>query len=415
MSYIDELIAEYCPEGVEFLSIEDLFDLRNGYTPSKANPLYWEGGSVPWFRMEDIRENGGILTTALQQIPEVAVKGGKIFPANSLLVATSATIGEHALVTVPHLSNQRFTSLSPKEIYSRRLDMKFAYYYAFVLDDWCRNNTTTSSFASVDMSGFRGFKFPLPPLPVQRAIVETLDTFSLLEAELEVELEAELEARRQQFDFYRREKLNRVRAESASLASLGKWQGGITPSKSELRYWTDGDIPWLASMDISDESTEDIRGRVTEAALRETSLKIVPAPSVAVVMRSNILRRRLPIGLVMVDTTVNQDVRALIPREGVDAEYVYQAMRAGSEEIRGQCVRTDGSMAAVNSQDLFAWRIPLPSYKEQRRIAAELRSFEVLFNNLSVGLPDELAARRKQYEYYRDRLLTFKALKEGTT
>lgn len=201
--------------------------------------------------------------------------------------------------------------------------------------------------------------------------------------------------------------LKRVNAESVSLASLGRWQGGITPSKSDSRYWTDGDIPWLASMDISDESTDEIRGRVTEAALRETSLKIVPAPSVAVVMRSNILRRRLPIGLVKVSTTVNQDMRALIPREGIDAEYVYQVLRADSEELRSQCVRTDGSMAAVNSQDFFAWEIPLPSFEEQRRMAAELRTFDALVNDLSVGLPAELAARRRQYEYYRDKLLNF--------
>lgn len=410
MSYIDELITEYCPEGVEFLSIEEIFHLRNGYTPSKSNPLYWEGGSVPWFRMEDIRENGGILTTALQQIPTEAVKGGKIFPANSLLVATSATIGEHALVTVPHLSNQRFTSLSLKDIYASRLDMKFAYYYAFILDDWCRSNTTTSNFASVDMGRFKEFRFPLPPLDVQRAIVHVLDSFSLMEAELKVQLEAELEARKEQYAFLRRVTLKGVDAERASLASLGVWRGGITPSKSDFRYWTDGSIPWLASMDVSDESTEEIRGRVTEAALEETSLKIVPAPSVVVVMRSNILRRRLPIGFVTVDTTVNQDVRALVPREGVDAEYVYQILRADSDEIRAHCVRTDGSMAAVNSQNFLAWEIPLPSHDEQRRIAAELREFEILVNDLSVGLTYELAARQKQYEYYRERLLTFKEL-----
>src|SRR6201999_2882865 len=130
-------------------------------------------------------------------------------------------------------------------------------------------------------------------------------------------------------------------------------------------------------------------------------------PSVAVVMRSNILRRVLPIGLIKVDTTVNQDMRLLIPRNGVDAEYVYQALRADSERIRSACVRTDGSMAAVDSRGLFGWGIPLPSLDEQRRVALALRHFDTLVNDLSIGLPAEIAARRKQYEYYRDRLLTF--------
>jgi len=104
---------------------------------------------------------------------------------------------------------------------------------------------------------------------------------------------------------------------------------------------------------------------------------------------------------------VNQDVRLLVPREGVDAEYAFQVLQADSQRIRSGCVRTDGSMAAVESQGFFDWEIPLPSLGEQRRIARRLSHFEDLVNDLSIGLPAEIEARRRQYEYYRDRLLTF--------
>lgn len=172
MSRIEDLIRDFCPHGVEFASLEDVFVTRNGYTPSRSDRSLWEHGTVPWFRMDDIRANGRILHDSLQKVSDTAVKGGRLFPANSIIVATSATIGEHALVTVPHLCNQRFTSLSLKASVAGRLDMRFVYYYCFVLDAWCRNNTTTSSFASVDMAGFKRFRFPLPPLAVQQAIVE---------------------------------------------------------------------------------------------------------------------------------------------------------------------------------------------------------------------------------------------------
>jgi len=82
MSRIDALIAELCPEGVEFLELKELFDMKNGYTPSTTNKSYWLAGTIPWFRMEDIRENGRILDESLQQVTEEAVKGGKLFPAN---------------------------------------------------------------------------------------------------------------------------------------------------------------------------------------------------------------------------------------------------------------------------------------------------------------------------------------------
>jgi type I restriction enzyme S subunit len=250
-------------------------------------------------------------------------------------------------------------------------------------------------------------RIPVPTIEVQREIVKVLDEFTALEAELEAALEAELEARALQNSHYRKHLISNVGAQTVSLASLGRWIGGMTPSKAVPRFWESGTIPWLASMDVSESNGGGIRGRVTQAALDETSLKVVAGPSVAVVMRSNILRRRLPISLVANDTTVNQDVRLLAPRNDVDADYVYHALRAMSEEIRRACVRTDGSMAAVDSGDFLAWPIPLPSFGEQRQIAAKLRAFDDLANDLSIGLPAELRARRQQYEYYRDDLLTF--------
>lgn len=104
MSRLDELIQEKCPDGVEYKILSEVFYTRNGYTPSKKEKNYWKNGTIPWFRMEDIRENGGILDKATQYVSQEAVKGSP-FPANSIIVATSATIGEHALITVPSIAN----------------------------------------------------------------------------------------------------------------------------------------------------------------------------------------------------------------------------------------------------------------------------------------------------------------------
>ncbi len=208
MSRIDELIARHCPDGVEYRELQEIFITRNGYTPSTTNKAYWTNGTIPWFRMEDIRTNGNILFKSMQLVTKEAVKGGKLFPANSILVATSATIGEHALITVPHLSNQRFTSLSLKPDFAKQLDMRFVYYYCFVLDGWCLTNTTTSSFASVNMKGFKSFKFPVPPLPVQQEIVDILDKFT--------ELTAELTARKKQYNYYRDLLLNFPKSEDVA-------------------------------------------------------------------------------------------------------------------------------------------------------------------------------------------------------
>lgn len=97
-------------QSVTWMKMSEIFEMKNGYTPSKAVTEYWENGIIPWFRMEDIRKNGRILSDSILHITPQAVKGGKLFHANSIILATTATIGEHALIIADSLANQRFTN-----------------------------------------------------------------------------------------------------------------------------------------------------------------------------------------------------------------------------------------------------------------------------------------------------------------
>lgn len=177
--------------------------MKNGYTPSKAKPEYWTNGTIPWFRMEDIRMNGRILSDSIQHITPEAVKGGRLFPANSIIVATTATIGEHALIIADSLANQRFTNLSIRKSLIDELDMKFFFYYMFIVDEWCKNNTNTSGFESVDMAKFKKLMIPIPPMAEQRRIVAILDKFEVLVNDISEGLPAEVAARRRQYEYYR--------------------------------------------------------------------------------------------------------------------------------------------------------------------------------------------------------------------
>ena len=186
-------------EGVEELSLSEIFEMRGGYTPSTKNEEFWEDGILPWFRMEDIRENGNILSDSTLHITPKAVKKNGLFPMNSIILATSATIGVHALLTVPALSNQRFTAFYPKEKFEDKVNYKYTYYVFYIIDEWCKNNTVQGGFASVDMAGLRKYLFPLPSLAKQQEIVEKLDAFeNLIQS-----LEQEIKLRKQQYEYYR--------------------------------------------------------------------------------------------------------------------------------------------------------------------------------------------------------------------
>ena len=188
---------------VRWMKMSDVFEIRNGYTPSKAKKEFWEGGTIPWFRMEDIRQNGRILSDSILHITPKGVKGKGLFKANSFILATTATIGEHALIIADSLANQRFTNLSIRKSLENELSVKYVYYYFFVIDEWCKANTNVSNFASVDMSKFYNLLIPIPSIAEQQRIVAILDRFDRLTNDLTSGLPAEIEKRRQQYEYYR--------------------------------------------------------------------------------------------------------------------------------------------------------------------------------------------------------------------
>ena len=410
MSRLADLINELCPDGVEYRRLDELFATRNGYTPSRSDASAWDSHDIPWFRMEDIRENGGILDRALTYISSSAVKNGVLFPENSLLVATSATIGAHALITVPHLSNQRFTSLRLKDEYRKYFDYRFLYYYCFVLDAFCLEHVNVSSFPSVDMRAFRSFKFPVVPLAVQREIVRILDQFTTLEAELE----AELEARRAQYEYYRNQLLSydalasRGPVEWVKLADIGIWSGGGTPSKARDDFWLGGEIPWITPKDMRSSHISRSEICVTKDGVLGSSIKLIKAPSIAIVVRSSILQHTLPIAQIDVDATFNQDMKVLTVYDSdFDYRFIYYALCVNAQEILSQVSKQGGSVNSLIVPKLMNFKIAVPDSFEQVRLANVLNEFDALVNDISSGLPAEIAARRAQYEYYRDRLLSF--------
>ena len=192
------------PRGkVEWKTLGEVFEIRNGYTPSKANKEFWEGGSIPWFRMEDIRINGRILDDAIQHITSKAIKGKGLFKANSIIMATTATIGEHAMIIADSLANQRFTNFKIRKSLEDRLMPRFVYYYFFVIDEWCKQNVNTSSFPSVEIEKLKKQSIPVPPLEEQERIVTILDKFDTLTTSISEGLPKEIELRKKQYGYYR--------------------------------------------------------------------------------------------------------------------------------------------------------------------------------------------------------------------
>lgn len=202
MSTFKDSLKEYCPNGVEHKKLGEVFNLRNGYTPSTKNEAFWKNGNLPWFTMKDLRANGRILSDSIAHITCEGVRGS-LFPKDSIILATTATIGEHALITTDFLCNQRFTAFSAKPQYATRLLPMYAFYCFFSVDEWCKKHIAASTFPSISTDMLRDVEIPLPPLEVQEKIADVLDRFTSLTSSMKAGIPAEISLRRKQMDWYR--------------------------------------------------------------------------------------------------------------------------------------------------------------------------------------------------------------------
>lgn len=173
----------------------------------------------------------------------------------------------------------------------------------------------------------------------------------------------------------------------ATLAELGQWRGGGTPSKSNPAFWDQGDIPWLSPKDMGPETLVGTMDAITQSALQGSSVRLVEAGSVAVVVRSGILERTLPVAVVPFETTLNQDMKALIPHDHVDPRWVAWALRSRESWLLANTRKAGTTVASLNWKKFLAAKIPLPSIDVQRRVT------EVLEGHLSrLNAGDQYAA-----------------------
>jgi type I restriction enzyme, S subunit len=157
----------------------------------------------------------------------------------------------------------------------------------------------------------------------------------------------------------------------ATLGELGRWVGGGTPSKSIAEYWI-GDIPWVSPKDMKVERIADAEDHISRSALDESATNLVPAGTVLVVTRSGILRHTLPVAVTERAVALNQDLKALIPADGVEPSYVAWALRASAALILRDCTKAGTTVSNIETARLMAFRIPLAPPAEQRRIAAAI-------------------------------------------
>lgn len=390
MSRIKDLIQEMSPHGVTFEAIGDVAEVIAGATPSRAVPSYWVGGKIPWLTSSEV--NKGTIYQAETFITQAGydscstrmVRSGAVVMA---LAGQGKTRGMVARTRLECCTNQSLASIIP----STRLDSDFLYH--FLKTQYSRLRSISSGDGTrggLNLSMIRSFRVPVPPLEIQREIVKILDSFQALEAELE----AELEARQRQYEHYRDslvqstgERAPKVKLrdlEADGVLTMGR---GNVISKSDLAA-TPGDYPVYSSSGLG---TGEF-GRYGKFMFEDERITWSIDGGGRFFYRAP---HKYSVTNVCGWMTVDND--------RLRTKFLYYALTvAWKRQV------FDYTRKAHPSVIRDAYLIGLPPLKEQDRIVAILDKFDTLVNDISVGLPAEIAARRKQYEYYRDRLFDFK-------
>ena len=390
MNRITELIKEYCPDGVEIRCLEDCCNLLD----KKRQPITKasrEAGEYPYYGANGIQdyvanyifdgtfvlvgEDGSVITKS--GTPVVTWAEGKIW------------VNNHA-----HIIEEKDGVM-----------LRYLYHYLQTIDV---TSLIHGNIPKLTGGDFKALKIPVPPLEVQREIVHILDSFTLLTAELTAELAAELTARKKQYEFYRDKLLSHNGIYPMKpLAELGKWSGGKTPSMSEKSFWEQGTIPWISSKDMKTSTLEDTQDHITEKAVKEAPMTVYPVNSIAVVTRSGILKHTFPVAYIPFETTINQDIKMLVVNEDVLPRYAFHVIQGKGQDILVKTKKQGGTVDSLDFQKVLAYKVPVPSKDIQSKLVEVLDNFESICTDLNIGLSAEIEARQKQYEYYRDLLLTF--------
>ena len=378
MSRLAELIKELCPDGVEYRPLSEFVRIRNGRdykTLSPGNvPVYGSGG-VMTHVSEALGEGPTVLIPRKGSLDNIFFVEGKFWTVDTIFYTEIAS------------------DLDPKFFYYKMKTMRLS------------QMNEAAGVPSMNQRKLSRIQIPVPPLEVQREIVRILDQFTTLESELE----SELEARRTQYEYYRNDLLSyeflaaRGPVEMVKLGDIAtRVVTGVTPQASNSRYYQDGSNPWIRTQDVNFNRISEASEFVTDHAIDELPLKWVKANSVIVAISGASAGRSAILGI---DAVTNQHCCNLeIDSNCAEYRYVYYSLAARYADLRslGRGARGDLNVSIIKS-----FEIPLPEIEQQRAVADLLDRFDSLVNDISSGLPAEIAARRAQYEHYRDRLLSF--------
>ena len=398
MSKIDELIKEMCPNGVEYKKVGEIADVSIGLATSVTK--YKRDSGVLLLHNSDIQQ-GRIELKNIEYIDDSFAKknSSKLLRKNDIITVHTGDVGTSAVITDEYAGTIGFTTITSR---IRDFNQVYPYYLCTYFNSHkCKmdiRKMTISDRSNLNQKDFIKIKIPIPPLPIQREIVRILDSFT----ELTEELKNELTKRNKQYEYYRDYLLKPK--ENIPMVKLGDI-GQVRMCKRILKSQTNLNtgVPFYKIGTFGHEADSYISNKLF---LEYKNKYPYPKKGDILISCSGTIGR-----------TVAFDGKPAYFQDSNIVWLEHDGTKVSNKYLM-YCYNRNpwktslgGTISRLYNKDILNSEIPVPSLEVQHRLVKFLDNFDSICSDLKIGLPAEIEARQKQYEHYRNKLLTFNEMK----
>lgn len=309
----------------------------------------------------------------------------KIANKGDILLSIRAPVGPTNLANQVSAIGRGLAAIKGNETF---LHSPFLFYYFRAIESWMSQQGTGTTFKAISSQFLNELPFWLPPLAEQKSIADLLDQLTTQVDKLKTHLES-IQTQLKQF---RQSVLNAAVTGKLTkdwkvcnrpdgfyescLQELGVLWGGKTPSKSKSEYWVHGIIPWVSPKDMKSDEIYNSEDSISELAVKETAMKILPLNTILMVTRSGIISHSFPIAITKKQVTINQDIKAFIPdQEKILANFAFILLKANEFYILNKCSKTGTTVPSIETKLLEKFKLIIPfSLKEQQEIVNRVQA-----------------------------------------
>lgn len=411
MSRLDELIFELCSDGVEFKELQSvIISLNTGLNPRKFFKLNTEDATNYYVTIREMRGGKIIFSERTDKINDNALKlcnNRSNLEIGDVLFSGTGTIGETVVIDKePNNWNikEGVYAIKPNPQYISSLYLSHLLGSSSIKQVYMKK-VAGGTVKSIPMVELKKLKIPVPPLEVQNEIVRLLDRFKVLTTELTVGLSMELAERKQQYRYYLNSFFENQIDNRVSLESIGTLTRGKRFVHADV---ADTGVPCIHYGELY--TYYGVHADTVKSHIREelrSKMRYAHKGDVIIVGAGE---NNIDIGVGVAwegDEDVAVHDACYILCHSQDSKYISYYLRSDMYHNQIKKYVSEGKICSISASGLGKAMIPIPSISEQKRIVSILERFDILCNDITKGILVEIDGRCKQFEYYRDQLLTF--------